>query len=139
MKLLELVPHSLKELEETAIKATQEFGIDGINIPDVNRIKIRSYEGSEHLLNHNIATVPHIKSIADTLTNTVNQVEKLVHLGLKKVLIVSGDPPQSINIKPYDPPPIQVIEALKKKIPIVRYLWSLRPLQTIISKRTTIL
>ena len=41
MKLLELVPHSLKELEATAIKATQEFEIDGINIPDVNRIKIR--------------------------------------------------------------------------------------------------
>jgi len=92
MHLIELVPRDLQSVEEDAGHILTHFSrISGINIPDITRLPIRSYDVARTFLKRGFLVVPHIRSIDFTEVTAKRLFEGLVADGLTHVLIVSGD------------------------------------------------
>ncbi|MDR1811766.1 MAG: methylenetetrahydrofolate reductase [Candidatus Fibromonas sp.] len=94
---LELVPKNLNSfLEESRMHLCNFPKIAAINIPELRSVEIKSFEASEQLLKNGVAAIPHFRLIYRTLDDLEKKIEKLVSLGLKQVLLISGDPPIDI-------------------------------------------
>lgn len=128
MILVELVPRDLRSVTEDAQKILNEYPqVTGINVPDVLRLTNRSWQVAEHFMMKGIDVVPHIRSIDHSLETTVEQISSLTNKGLKKVLIVTGDPPQSLSVETHPITPMMVIEELKTKHPNLKVYCGLDP------------
>jgi 5,10-methylenetetrahydrofolate reductase len=91
---LELVPHDMDNCLEEAQWAKKTFKqIDMINIPDILRLKIRSYDMAKQLCQQTINSIPHIRIIDFSEQALMALMDHLYQHGVKNVLLVSGDPP----------------------------------------------
>jgi methylenetetrahydrofolate reductase (NADPH) len=109
---LELVPKTLDSfLEESKAHMNKFPKIVTINIPELRSVKIKSFEASEHLLKNGVEAIPHFRLIDRTLDDLETKIEKLVSLGLKRVLLISGDPP--LDIPDFVPSGVKVPQAIK--------------------------
>ncbi|MCL2101507.1 MAG: methylenetetrahydrofolate reductase [Fibromonadales bacterium] len=116
---LELVPRTLDSfLEESKMHINNFPKIMGINIPELRSAEIKSFEASEHLLKNGVAAIPHFRLIDRSLEDLEQKIEKLAALGLKQVLLISGDPPIDVpNFVPSGVKVPQAIKHLKAKFP----------------------
>jgi len=116
---LELVPKTLDSfLEESRAHIRNFPKIVAINIPELRSVEIKSFEASEHLLKNSVAAIPHFRLIDRSLEDLEMKIEKLVSLGLKQVLLISGDPPLDMqNFVPSGVKVPQAIKHLKAKFP----------------------
>jgi methylenetetrahydrofolate reductase (NADPH) len=116
---LELVPRTLDSfLEESKMHINNFPKIAAINIPEIRNIEIKSFEASEHLLKNGVAAIPHFRLIDRTLSDLEHLIEKLIPLGLKQVLLISGDPPlDASNFVPSGIKAPQAIKHIKIKFP----------------------
>ncbi|MEK9656928.1 MAG: methylenetetrahydrofolate reductase [bacterium] len=114
MKFLELVPRDLDDLLILSKLAVDQYSFEGINIPDVQRLSIRSHEAAAYLLKHNLDAIPHLRCVSASIDTLLDIVSSLVDLGLSKVLVVNGDIPQVLE-QTFDNTSLFVIEAIKEK------------------------
>jgi methylenetetrahydrofolate reductase (NADPH) len=116
---LELVPKTLDSfLEECKIHLSNFPKISAINIPELRSVEIKSFEASEYLLKNSVPAIPHFRLIDRTLENLEMLIEKLLVLGLKQVLLISGDPPiDTSNFVPSGIKAPQAIKHIKTKFP----------------------
>jgi len=116
---LELVPKDLNGLLEESKKQLANFPkISAINIPEIRSVEIKSFEASEHLFKNNVAAIPHFRLIDRTLGDLESLIEKLIPLGLKQTLLISGDPPQDAqNFVPSGVKAPEAIKHIKSKFP----------------------
>ena len=116
MIFLELVPRNTDNLLSIASSALEKHSqITGINIPDIKRIDIRSYDAVEFLLQHNITALPHIRAQDMSIETHLRTIEKLINKGLKQVLIITGDPIKSQSIPAFNTTTLELVSALKKR------------------------
>jgi len=109
---LELVPKTLDSfLEESRTQINNFPKITAINIPELRSVEIKSFEASEHLLKNSVPAIPHFRLIDRTLDNLEKLIEKLVALGLKQTLLISGDPP--LDTTGFTPSGIKAPAAIK--------------------------
>tara|TARA_Y100000591_G_scaffold253291_1_gene224895 strand:- start:3 stop:743 length:741 start_codon:yes stop_codon:yes gene_type:complete len=93
MIFLELVPRNLETLYQNSKLFLDTFNdLSGINIPDIKRLPIRSHEAAQHLLNHNLTAIPHIRTQDASLSDHITAMQTLYAKGLRHVLLISGDP-----------------------------------------------
>jgi methylenetetrahydrofolate reductase (NADPH) len=116
---LELVPRTLDSfLEESKIHINNFPKIIAINIPELRSVEIKSFEASVHLLENGVAAIPHFRLIDRSLGDLEIKIERLVSLGLKQVLLISGDPPIDMqNFVPSGVKAPQAIKHIKTKFP----------------------
>jgi methylenetetrahydrofolate reductase (NADPH) len=115
---LELVPHSLEGLLNEAQNAAENYSeIGWINVPDIMRLDTRSYDAAEFLLSKDINVIPHLRTIDRSIEDTVILLKGLVEKGLKRVVIVSGDPIDSPDFKPSGVTPVELVKVLKVELP----------------------
>jgi methylenetetrahydrofolate reductase (NADPH) len=92
MIYFELVPKDLEELVKEATQICTQFkAIQGINIPDIASLPIRSGEATAKLLENKIEAIPHIVCKDKSVEMVLAEIAKLMNLGLQSVLILSGD------------------------------------------------
>jgi methylenetetrahydrofolate reductase (NADPH) len=109
---LELVPRTLDSfLEESKMHINNFPKIAAINIPELRSVEIKSFEASEHLLKNGVAAIPHFRLIDRTLDDLEMKIERLASLGLKQVLLISGDPP--LDMPDFVPSGVKVPQAIK--------------------------
>lgn len=77
-----------------------------------------------------IDVVPHIRTIDHPIDDTITLIKGLVKKGLTKVLIVTGDRPQSMSVPTFPVKPTSVIRALKKECPELQVYGALDPYRT---------
>jgi methylenetetrahydrofolate reductase (NADPH) len=132
MILLELVPRDFTSLEQEVTKTYKEFPqVEGINLPDILEFKLRSHDATEYVLkkNPNTQIVPHYRAIDRSVDSALKITENLYELGMRKVLIVSGDKPKGFQ-KTYPVTPLKLIPALKKSFPDLNVYCGLDPYRT---------
>jgi len=130
MNLVELVPRTLESVEADATHLLSHFSqINGINIPDVKRVPVRSHDVAKAFLKQGIFIVPHIRSMDFSTQSTTTLFDELVALGLSHVLIISGDVYPEFNS---DSPltALQMIGLLKKRYPALTVYGALDPYRT---------
>jgi methylenetetrahydrofolate reductase (NADPH) len=116
---LELVPKTLDSFLEESRKHINNFPkITAINIPELRSVEIKSFGASGHLLKNSVPAIPHFRLIDRTLGDLENLIEKLIPLGLKQTLLISGDPPlDTTGFVPSGIKAPQAIKHIKTKFP----------------------
>ncbi len=129
MIALELVPHEIDALKEEALQSIADFGheIQWINIPDVLRVSVRAWEAARVLLQCGISAIPHLRTIDRSVTESVEVLRPLVELGLQKVVLISGDPPEDSDFVSSGVTPIELVKALKEAYPELQCYGALDP------------
>ena len=118
---MELVPRNEDELRED-LKITRDCvrGVDVINIPDLLRLDIRSWEGAAIAQEYFSAVIPHIRAIDVDLTKPLSMRPELRRSGITGVLVIEGDPPQDMNHKFYPTVTTDVIQKFHQEMPEVK-------------------
>ncbi len=128
MIFLELVPRDLNNLLRLSTNSLDSHCLlTGINIPDIKRLNIRSYDAVSFLLKHNIRCLPHIRAQDASINTHLNIIETLVEIGLKEILIISGDPVSETSKPLYKTTVINLVSAIKTKFSFLNVYCGIDP------------
>lgn len=127
---IELVPHSYKEVQESIHYIDECLpSVNVINIPDISRLQIRSWEISAYFKRKREIIIPHIRALdfdcnqSFALTDFFNE-----HL-LDTIIVVSGDKIVSPYKKKFysQTNSISLMKKIKKAIPTIKIYGAIDP------------
>lgn len=125
---IELVPRSATSLEDQLREMTAAFpGVDTVNLPDIVRFPLRSWEGCRQARSHVPHAIPHLRAIDVDLERPLEAGPWMGEGGLDEVLVIAGDLPSDMSRPVYGSSPIQVIRKIKREHPHVRVYAALDP------------
>jgi len=125
---IELVPRSLEALDAQLEEVRAAFpSVDTINLPDIVRFPVRSWEGCDRVLRFVPRAIPHLRAIDVDLERPLAAAPWLAPGGVDEVLVVAGDPPSDMRHAVYGSSPIEVIRKVKREHPHVRVYAALDP------------
>ena len=97
---IELVPRDEAALRESLDVVKQHAAhADVINIPDLLRLPMRSYEGAAVAKEYFKAAMPHIRAMDIDLSAELPMKDFLRAQEIREVLVIQGDPPQDMTKK----------------------------------------
>lgn len=119
---VELVPRDLaiftQELQD--IKQSLSSNVDFINVPDLLACETRSWEAAHIAKQHFNDVIPHLRAMDFDFTQDFPIKDKLIHYNLKEVLVVEGDPPQTMTHQVYPTISTDIIKKLSEEIPEIK-------------------
>lgn len=118
---VELVPRDLAIFEEElkAIKADIP-DVDFINIPDLLSCDIRSWDGAGIAKKYFKDAVPHLRAMDFDFTCELPIKDKLKKYGIKEVLVIEGDPPQTMTHQVYPTISTDIIKKFSDEMPDIK-------------------
>lgn len=115
---IELVPRSEKSLRQELQLVKQHFpAVHRINIPDILRFKMRSWEGCAIAGESFGNTIPHLRAIDFDPNKPIAIGNQLCRDEIEAVLVITGDPPQDMAHKCYRTSCLEMIRRLKREFP----------------------
>jgi methylenetetrahydrofolate reductase (NADPH) len=115
---VELVPRSEAGLVSDAlIVKTMLPAASALNLPDITRFQMRSWEACQVTRRIVPASIPHLRAIDFGTGEVENVAEQLLQAGLREVLVVRGDPPHDLSRRTYPNSSEDVIRRLKHNFP----------------------
>lgn len=125
---IELVPRDLKTLEEEMQLIRENFpSINTINIPDLIKFDVRSWEGCRLALRYFNNTIPHIRAIDFESDRAFPLTDYIRKCGFGSVLVIKGDKPQDMSRKVFRTSSIEMIRLIKKEMPEVKVYAGIDP------------
>ena len=95
---VELVPRSEEELrEELKLLKEAHWKVDRINIPDLLRYELRSWEGAA-IAQEYFPAMPHIRAMDVDLAKPLSMGPYIKKHEIHEVLVIEGDPPQDMTV-----------------------------------------
>ncbi|WP_041313473.1 methylenetetrahydrofolate reductase [Heliomicrobium modesticaldum] len=132
---VELVPRSEEALISELEMIQQEFPqVMGINIPDLLRFPLRSWDACTCAKRYFATAIPHIRAIDLNPDAPLQMAEQLQQNGIAEVLIVTGDPPQDMSRKVYPTTSIDVIRRFKRELPDMKVYAAIDPYRNSLRK-----
>ena len=140
---VELIPRSFESLEEEAILIKEKFPqVDTINIPDLLRFDIRSYDAAALASKHFPYSVPHIRAMDyDTEGNFEGAVMELLNVqatvqknSLPALLIIRGDKPKDPSKKTFNTNSTELISFFKNNLPGIKIFAAIDPYRSDMDK-----
>ena len=117
---LELVPRDEEVLRGELAQAKKYEGkIDLINIPDLLRLPVRSWEGAA-IAGEAFPAVPHIRAMDIDITKPLPMADYLREHAIREVLVIEGDAPQNMAHTVYPTESIDVIRKFREEMPEIR-------------------
>lgn len=117
---LELVPHDEGEFKATVESMVKyKDKIDIINVPDLLRLPIRSWEGAFMAQEHFPAVIPHIRAMDINLKESLPMKDYLREHNITEVLVIEGDPPQNMLHEIFATESTDVIRKFRAEMPEV--------------------
>lgn len=118
---VELVPNCEKDLrEKLQLLKSKHFPIDLINIPELLRFSMHSWEGAAIAQEYGFSTMSHIRALDINLLEELPIKDYLLKHDLNKVLIIKGDPPQNMSTKVYPNISTDIIAKFQHEMPQVK-------------------
>ncbi len=123
----EIVPRTRDAMmEQLAFVENKLPFIDTINIPDLLRFPIRSWDAATDINADKFDFIPHIRVIDFDLKD--DRLQKIIEkYELKKVLLVSGDPPPDMSFPIFNTSVIDMISTIRKSFPSIEILAGFDP------------
>lgn len=117
---VELVPRSTEVLcGELQLLQERTYSIDLINIPDLLRYELRSWQGASVAQGYFPAVMPHIRAMDVDLDQPLAMAGFLRERGIREVLVIEGDPPQDMSHTVYPTISTDVIRKFREEMPEV--------------------
>jgi methylenetetrahydrofolate reductase (NADPH) len=115
---IELVPRDHDALQQEMQLVRNHFpGITTINIPDLLKFPLRSWDAcgqAQQLFTH---TIPHLRAIDFDLSKPFPLVKHFKENGIDSVLVIAGDQPQDMSRRVFRTSSVELIRALKAQMP----------------------
>lgn len=125
---LELVPRNEAELRaELQLIKTQFPAINTINIPDLTRFELRSWEASCISKSLYESCIPHIRAMDFDCAEPLPFIERLEEHHIAELLVVSGDAPKNSEQLVYPTTCIDFISKIKKDHPHIKVYAAIDP------------
>ncbi|MBP2631085.1 MAG: metF [Firmicutes bacterium] len=118
---VELVPRDEAAIHEELKVLKDNFDcIDVINVPELLRYDVRSWEGAKIAKKFYKDTMPHIRAIDINLDKPLPMAEFLIENNINEVLVIAGDPPQDMTRKIYPTVSTDVIRKFRDELPHIK-------------------
>jgi len=118
---VELVPRDEASLREAlGLVAPYREQIDVINIPDLLRMPMRSWEGAAVAQEQFPTAMPHIRAMDIDLDAELPMKSYLREHNIREVLVIQGDPPQDMMHEVYPTTTTDVIRKFREEMPEVK-------------------
>ena len=117
---IELVPRDEASLREALDFVRHEVQADVINVPELLRLPIRSWEGAAIAKETFPAVMPHIRAMDINPDEELPMKEFLRAHDIREVLVIQGDPPQDMRRKVYPVTTVDIIKKFRAEMPEVR-------------------
>ncbi len=118
---VELVPRDEASLRQELAFLKENFrDIDRINLPDLLRYEMRSWEAAKIVREYGYCAMPHIRAIDIDLDEKLPMKDALEESGVEEVLVITGDPPQEMSHKIYPTVSTDIIRKFREEMPSVR-------------------
>ncbi|NHN31053.1 methylenetetrahydrofolate reductase [Paenibacillus agricola] len=125
---IELVPRRIEVLQNELQFIKANFPtINTVNIPDLLRLDIRSWEGSAFSKPYYEYCIPHIRAIDFGMDQEIAIADYLNQNQITEILIVTGDYPQDINREIFPTTSIDLIKKIKSEQPHIRVYAAIDP------------
>ncbi len=125
---IELVPRDTDSLERDCCAILQNLPtVDTINVPDVLRFDLRSWQGCRCVQKYYPQTIPHIRAIDIDPKRPLPMGPFLVAQGITEVLVVTGDAPVDMSKKVYPTTSIDLIKEIKQQFPSLKVYAAVDP------------
>ncbi len=113
----EIVPRTHDAmLEQLAFVENKLPFINTINIPDLLRYPIRSWDAASEIDADRFDFIPHIRAI--DFDQKSNRLQKIIEkYALNKILLISGDPPPDMSHPVFDTNLIDMIRSIRQSFP----------------------
>jgi len=118
---IELVPRSRESVQRDLEVIRGELSaIRMVNIPDLLRFDLRSWDACAISIDGLDRALPHIRAMDHAPENADRLAARLRSLGLREALVVQGDPPQDLARVVHSTTTIDLLRALKRADPALR-------------------
>jgi len=117
---IELVPRTWETLNTEVEEVSQFTQINTLNIPDLLRFDVRSWDACDRLQDKFDEVIPHLRAIDFDLRNGFPLTDFFRHSKINSVLVVEGDPPQDISHRTYRNTSCELIRIIKKELPYMK-------------------
>jgi methylenetetrahydrofolate reductase (NADPH) len=113
----EIVPRTWDAFEKQyAFAQSLEIGIDIINVPDIQRFDIRSWELATRIDRSKYRFIPHVRAI-DFKIESGELYRIIENYQLDDVLLVTGDPPEGLKRSYCNTDVVELIRAVRRRFP----------------------
>ena len=118
---IELVPRSNASLLAEAKMLQCRFpSVNMLNVPDLLRFPLRSWDAAALTMRYYPVSVPHLRAIDIPPNDPLPMADTLLRTGIQEVIIVTGDPPQDMRRKVYATTVIDVVRRFKRELPGIK-------------------
>lgn len=125
---IELVPRDREALQQEMQLVRDNFpGIATINIPDLLKFPLRSWQAcfqAKRLFSH---AIPHLRAIDFDLSKPFPLVETFVQNGIDSALVIAGDQPQDMSRRVYRTSSVELIRAIRAQMPNLKIYAGIDP------------
>ncbi|MEJ2197343.1 MAG: hypothetical protein P8X54_02065 [Desulfuromonadales bacterium] len=128
---IELVPRDPESLQQEMQSIREHFpAVETINIPDLLKFPLRSWDACSQAKAFFPHTIPHLRAIDVDLRQPFPLVDAFAQAGIDTVLVIAGDQPQDMSRRVYRTSSIELIRALKAAIPSLKVYAGIDPYRT---------
>lgn len=128
---IELVPRNREALEHDLLQVKNNFPqIDIINIPDLLKFDLRSWDACSQAKTHFSHAIPHLRAIDFDLSQPFPLTETFTEAGFDSVLVIAGDQPQDMSRRVYRTSSTELIRAIKVALPDMKVYAGIDPYRT---------
>lgn len=128
---IELVPRDRESLHKEMHLIREHFpAVETINIPDLLKFPLRSWEACRQAKGLFPHAIPHLRAIDFDLRQPFPLIEDFSRSGIDTVLVIAGDQPQDMSRRVYRTSSIELIRALKAAIPSIKVYAGIDPYRT---------
>jgi methylenetetrahydrofolate reductase (NADPH) len=132
---LELVPRgSAGLITELELVKSQFPAINTINIPDLTRFELRSWEATRLAKPFYKDSIPHIRSMDFDAEDAFSLIHDLNEHEISEILVVTGDLPKDSSKTVYSTTCLDLITKLKREHPELRIYAALDPYRNSVRK-----
>jgi methylenetetrahydrofolate reductase (NADPH) len=130
---LEIVPRNISSLQEDAVQIQPYRAINCINIPDLPRFNVRSWEGcaaARAVLESATPLIPHLRARDIPLDKPFPLTDFFRKNGISRALVIAGDPSPGEQNKEGDSNTIGLIKKIKAEMPELEIYAGFDPYRT---------
>lgn len=125
---IELVPRSETSLRRELELVRQRFpAVQRINIPDILRFDLHSWDGCRIAGEYFPKTIPHLRAIDFNPDAPLHIIAEISRKEVEAVLVITGDPPQDMSHKCYRTSCLEMIRRLKRELPHLKIFAGMDP------------
>ena len=125
---IELVPRNSESVIRECQAIREHFPtVNTINIPDVLRFDLRSWQGCACAREFYGRTIPHLRAIDVDPDEPLPMGQFLLEHGIDEVLVVTGDAPVDMSRTVYPTTSVELIKKIKRELPGVKVYGALDP------------